>query len=127
MLKTTLTANAVFSAISGSSILLYQNWLMMQIPAPVWFWLTIGTGLILFSAQLFLIASMPELAKKLTLLVVYSDIGWVILSLLGWVLFLPLISFVGSVLILAVNIAVGTLAILQFRAFQHSYKRMALM
>lgn len=120
MLAKTLLANAIFSLITGLMFYIFQDELMLHIPAPNWFWMALSGGLILFAVQLFIMAKKPSLAIKFTMLVVLLDIAWVLISSIGWLYFFESIDATGGALIVAANIIVGSLAALQFKAYRLS-------
>jgi hypothetical protein len=77
----------------------------------------LGVGLILFALQLVMMVLKPKLAVLLTQQVVVSDIAWVVLTSLGALLFSDQLTAMGFMLILVVNLIVGTLAVVQHRGY----------
>lgn len=117
MLKQALAANAVFSATSGLVLITARGALAAEIPAPPWLFAAVGVGLLVFAVQLAAMVAKPELARRLAMQVVASDVGWVVATLAALVVFHARISTLGVVLILAVNVVVAGFALVQFRAF----------
>ncbi|MDA0705883.1 MAG: hypothetical protein O2805_04500 [Proteobacteria bacterium] len=118
MLKQALAANTAFSAISGAFALLASDWLSAEIPAPGWFWIALGIGLLAFAVQLAAMLMKPALMQALTMPVVAADIAWVVLATSTMLVFLDGISRLGITLILAVNLVVALLATLQFLGYR---------
>ena len=81
-LKLTLIGNAIFSGLSGASMLLFGSWLnkLMAIPNPLILQI-IGGGLILFSAFLFWTANQSSYNPNQIKMISLMDWGWVAGSL----------------------------------------------
>ena len=114
MLKQSLAANALFSAGSAGIMLSAPAWLTNAIPAPLWLWLVLGSGLLLFSLQLAGMVVSEALRRKLSMQVVAADIGWIVATSVAIAVFWQVLTPAGVVLILAINGIVATLAWLQF-------------
>lgn len=115
VLKQMLTANAVFSTASGLMLIVARDALAAEITAPPWLFVAIGVGLLAFAAQLALMVAKPELARRLAMQVVLSDVGWVVATSAALVAFYTRVSALGVALIVVINVVVATLALLQYR------------
>jgi hypothetical protein len=122
MLKQSLAANLAFSAVSGVCMLLTSDWLSAKIPAPSWFWVALGIGLLAFAVQLGAMLMNPALMQALTLQVVGADIAWVVIASGLMLVFLGDITRTGVTLILGVNLVVALLAALQFLGYRATSK-----
>jgi hypothetical protein len=118
MLQRALSANALFSAVSGLVMLLFSPWLQTHLAAPGWFWITGGVGLLGFSAMLIVMARQPMLARQLTPMVVAADTGWVLSTFIALVVFLPEVTATGASLVGAVNVVVALLAAAQLAGYR---------
>ncbi len=118
MLKVALGVNAIFSAFCALSVFWFQDWLVIHIPIPDWLVKTIVIALLIFSAQLILMVIHPSLKQKLTLLVVSSDISWVVVTFAGLVTYWNQISYTGSILITTINLSVAGLGWMQYWGFR---------
>ncbi len=125
MLKQTLTANAVFSTASGLMLIVARDALAAEITAPPWFFVAIGVSLLAFAAQLALMVAKPELARRLAMQVVLSDVGWVVATSAALVAFYTRVSALGVALIVVINVVVATLALLQYRGLTTVQSRAA--
>ena len=95
MLNQALTTNALFSAGSALFILQFQENLQRFLPAPEWLWLLLAAGLLIFSADLVLLARKPSLARRFTPLVVAADGLWIAVTLAACVVFRDAITSSG--------------------------------
>lgn len=121
MLKKALLSNAVFSGISGLCILLLAAELGSYISLPPILWLVIGLGLLFFSFDLMLLAVFPAWAKKLTKLVIFSDISWVLVTTMAVFIYWEAVSLEGVALIVLINLIVTTLAWFQAKGYHMEY------
>ena len=121
MLKKALLSNAVFSGVSGLCILLLTAKLDSHIPLPSLLWLVIGIGLLVFSADLILLAVFPAWAKKLTKFVVLSDISWVVVATLATLTYWGSLTAEGVALIVVINAMVTVLAWAQAKSYRMEY------
>ena len=119
MLNKVLLSNSLFSGITGVTIFFISDLLNQQIPGPGWLFTMISIGLILFSAQLFLMTQYKTLADKLILQVIGSDIGWVVLSTAGLLSYLDSFSTMGMTLVILINVVVSVLAWMQLSAYRN--------
>lgn len=120
MLKKAIAANALFSGMSGLILWVMRDWISEQISAPDWLFATISIGLMAFAVQLVLMVKFETLAKTLTMSVVYSDIGWVLLTTLALVALFDSFSLVGIWMVIGINLIVSSFAWLQFRGYRKS-------
>jgi len=118
MLNRAFMANAVFSSVCGIIIFVLRDWFALQIPGPDWLFLAISIGLVVFAVQLLLMVKFKSLAEKLVLQVVFSDIGWVVFSTLGLIIFIESFSHTGIWMVVLINLIVTLLAWLQFSAYK---------
>jgi hypothetical protein len=118
-LQSALVFNGFFSGISAVIIMFTYMNLTSHIQLPPFIWIGIAVGLGLFSIQLFFMAKIPSLAKKLALSVVISDVLWVLGSLLIAYIFESQVSVIGFIIIVVINTLVGTLAWLQYRGLKN--------
>lgn len=119
MLNQALAKNAIFSGISGIIMLLMKDWFILQIPLPGWLLITISIGLMLFSVQLTLMVIFKPLADKLILVVIFSDIGWIVLTLISLLVFINSLTVIGIGLVILINLIVSLLAWKQFSAYKN--------
>ena len=124
MLQRALSANAFFSAAGGLAMLLYSPWLQTHLAAPRWFWMTLGFGLLGFSAILVAMARQSTLASRLTPMVVAADGAWVLSTFASLTVFLPHVTATGASLVGAVNVVVALLAAAQLAGYRN-YRRSA--
>lgn len=117
MLKQAVTANALFSGVSGAVLILARDRFSLEIPAPSWFFLILGIGLIGFAAQLAAMTMKPALARKLAMQVVASDVAWVVATSVALAVFYAHITALGTAMILTVNVIVAAFALLQYRGY----------
>ncbi len=115
MSKDAIAANALFSALGGLVLWVMRDWVSEQILAPDWLFITISIGLIAFAVQLALMVKFDDLANKLIMSVVYSDIAWVLLTSLALVVLFDSFSLVGIWIVIGINMIVSSLAWLQFQ------------
>lgn len=125
MLKRVLLGNALFSSVCGLLMMVFGGWLSIQVPLPTAAWLLIGGGLLLFAAVLLFALLHDSWRQKLLPVIIGADVGWVVLTILGWLLAGSLISVVGVALIVAVNVVVGLFAWLQYRSYRRSGMQLA--
>lgn len=116
-LQKSILVNAIFSLLSGVLFILAQDFLIAHIPLNSQIWTLLGVGLVLFSVQLVLMIRSQYWANKLILSVIFSDIGWIILTFTTAIYYQTLISNLGLSLILFVNILVSALAWFQFSGY----------
>ena len=114
MLQQAMFANALFSFVSGSLFVLAQDFLKRHIPLADLIWTVMGLGLILFSAQLVLMVKNDHWAEKLIGSVILSDIIWIVISFATLLYFRTQISPLGRSLIIAIDVIVAVLALLQY-------------
>lgn len=120
MLKQALLANAGFSAISGTIMLLQTAWLHSHIPLPAVYWTILGLGLISFAISLLVIAGKHRWRMQLATTVVIGDVLWVVAASGLTLVFFSQITILGVALISLVNLFVGTFAVLQYIGWQRS-------
>ncbi len=120
-LQYALLSNAAFSATSAGFIALNPQLLSIEIQLLPIYWQVIALGLGGFAVQLLMMAgvlitqsSWVRLVLKLTPSVIIADIAWVLGSLALALIFNDLISGLGFALIIAINVCVGSLALLQY-------------
>ncbi len=103
MLKKAIAANAAFSGVSGLVLWVMRDWISQQISAPDWLFAVISIGLMAFAIQLVLMVKFDSLANKLIMSVVYSDIGWVLLTTMALVVLFDSFSLVGIWMVIGIN------------------------
>ena len=118
MLKNAIAANAIFSGVSGLILWIMRDWISEQISAPNWLFVAISIGLMAFAIQLILMVKFDTLANTLIMSVVYSDIGWVLLTTMALVFFFDSFSLIGLWMAIGINLIVSSLAWLQFQGYR---------
>ena len=118
MLEKTLFLNALFSFFSSIVILVANKWLAQHIPLPGWLWITIGMGLLGFAVFLALMVKSRHLLLANALSIVLSDIAWVVISTIAVIFFASKLTLTGTVLVLMVNLVVGSFAFIQYIGYQ---------
>ena len=118
MLKKAIAANALFSGMSGLILWIMRDWISEQISAPDWLFVAISIGLMAFAIQLVLMVKFDTLANTLIMSVVYSDIGWVLLTTMALVFFFDSFSLIGLWMAIGINLIVSSLAWLQFQGYR---------
>jgi len=125
-----LLSNAIFSGISAVFIFLGHERLALEIPLSSLYWMIIAAGLGLFSGQLLLMAMAlinqqfspkapkAKLVVKLTPSVIVNDVIWLVGSFTLAGIFANQISTLGLVIIMAVNICVGSLVAVQVKGLK---------
>ncbi len=108
-----LLANAIFSFVSSSIILLNVSWLSTHIPLNEGLWLLMGAGLFVFALQLTFLAFNQTWAQKLIKHVIRSDFAWIIMTLLSAVYFNAVLTTQAWLIIMSVNLIVLMLALWQ--------------
>ena len=114
-LQTTLYANAGFSLLSGLLLLTFAEPIsayLIQLPAVVF--VVTGVGLLLFAADVFLVARKLPNSMKRASLILWADIIWVVATPLVIVLLGEKVTTTGNWLLVDIAIVVGVLAILEF-------------
>lgn len=111
-----LKANGVFSLVSGAILvtfnLTFSQWFAQLNPLII---IGLGIGLMLFALRLLYLAGPSKLFLAETKLIIASDIGWVIGSLLLLTYFFNHVSSVGSVVAVMVSIVVAGFAFAQIK------------
>ena len=118
MLKKAIAANALFSGMSGLILWIMRDWISEQISAPDWLFVAISIGLMAFAIQLVLMVKFDTLANTLIMSVVYSDIGWVLLTTMALVFFFDSFSLIGLWMAIGINLIVSSLVWLQFQGYR---------
>ena len=118
MLNKAIAANALFSGMSGLILWIMRDWISEQISAPDWLFVAISIGLMAFAIQLVLMVKFDTLANTLIMSVVYSDIGWVLLTTMALVFFFDSFSLIGLWMAIGINLIVSSLAWLQFQGYR---------
>ncbi len=114
LLVNALRANGVFSLLSGLLMLVLQGTLSSWFGQINPLYLAgLGIGLMGFSGRLFYLAGPGKLLRLEAKMIIGSDIGWVVGSLVLLALFFANISFAGVVVTLLVSSAVGGFAFAQ--------------
>lgn len=108
-----LLANAIFSIVSSSIILLNVSGLSAHIPLSEDLWILMGAGLFVFSLQLTFLAFNQTWAQKLIKHVIRSDFAWIIMTLLSAVYFNAVLTTQAWLIIMSVNLIVLMLALWQ--------------
>lgn len=113
-LKNALNANAVFSATSGLTLVIFNSSIaeIMNIKYPL-ILLGIGIGLLLFAGSIVAITVKPDIQTKQVKMIIWQDWAWVAGSAVI-LIFNPFdLSVPGNTLIAVVAIIVATLAFIQ--------------
>jgi len=113
-----LAANAVFSGVSAAFIALQGAWLQEHIPLPDWMWTLAAAGLALFALQLAAMVVNPRLAKMLIKQVIVSDALWLLATSIGLMLYSAELTNLGIIIVMLINVVVGTLAWWQLAAWK---------
>ena len=112
LLTTTLTANAVFSGLSGLALTLGAVPMSEWLGIPTWIGIVVGLGLVLFSVQVAMTARNPE--PHVVRMVIASDAAWVVFAAVLIVAFPDSMSKAGSAALGIVTVVVATFAVLQW-------------
>jgi len=114
LLKTTLISNAIFSMISGMLLIGLNSFFMVLFKVSHFQFWPIGVGLIGFSLLAFSIGLRYFDKPKKIMMIIISDLVWVIASVFV-LLTKPLsISFEGYLVIAVIAIIVGSFCVLQY-------------
>jgi hypothetical protein len=112
LLTATLTANSVFSGLSGLALIIgaapASTWLGI---AP-WFSAALGVGLVGFSIQVAMTARNPE--PQAVWMVIAGDVAWVVIAAAAIVAFPESMSAEGIKALAVVTAGVSTFACLQW-------------
>jgi hypothetical protein len=125
LLVRALQLNGSFSLLSGLALLAFSTqfslWFGQIEPQYI---AAIGGGLILFALRLFYLAGPGKLMALEAKLIIGSDIGWVLASMVLIPIFFAQISLTGSIIATAIGIAVALFALLQAKGLKH-YRSLA--
>ncbi len=113
-----LAANAVFSGVSAALIAWQGLWLGAQIPMPGWLWTVAAAGLALFALQLAAMVLNEKLANMLIKQVIVADALWLVGTSIGLMLYSGQLTIMGIVIVMLINVVVGTLAWWQLAAWK---------
>lgn len=115
-LRNTLKGNVLFSIVSGTTLLVANQWLsgLMGVAKPVVL-MIIGGGLLLFGGYVWFQSSRPHLVKKEIWGIIIADWGWVAGSIALVLSQAFGLTSTGYIIILVVAAIVGLLATLQMR------------
>jgi hypothetical protein len=112
LLTTTLTANAVFSGLSGLVLTIGARPTSEWLGIPTWISVAVGLGLMVFSAQVAMTARNPQ--PPAVRMVIAGDAAWVVIAT-GLIVFFPeSMSTAGLVALGIVTVGVTTFAVLQW-------------
>ncbi len=122
-LRIALSANSVFSAVSGLALLIWPGLVgtLLGIQVP-WVLRLVGCGLLIFSGDLIHQATRPRLKTWRALYASTADLLWVIGSVLGLILFSGLLSQSGMAVMLGVAAVVLTLGIWQIWGVDRAHR-----
>ena len=112
-LKTVLTANAAFSALSGVVLAAGSAPIADFADTPTWVPLVVGAGLLPFAALVLTVARSEPLPRPAVQAVLAADIAWVVGAALLIVAGPTLLSTGGKVALAAVSLVVADFAILE--------------
>ena len=112
LLTTTLTANAVFSGLSGVALTLGAVPMSEWLGIPTWISVVIGVGLMMFSIQVAMTARNPE--PQAVRMVIASDAAWVVIATVLIAAFPDSMSNDGFAALAIVTVGVATFAVLQW-------------
>jgi hypothetical protein len=112
-LRKALMGNALFSTLSGLTILLAQGWVLriLGLPSNVNL-LILGVGLIVFAVTLVINARKPQVKKSDAWVAVFMDLAWVLVSCV--LMFIIPFSVEGRWVVGGVAELVLVFAVLQF-------------
>jgi hypothetical protein len=110
LLVNALRANGLFSLLSGLLMLVLQDTLASWFGQinPLYF-AGLGVGLMVFSGRLLYLAGPGKLLRLEAKVIIGSDIGWVVGSIVLLALFFASISFAGVVATLLVSVVLAGL------------------
>lgn len=112
LLRNTLRGNAAFSALSGTSLILFNSYFqnLFEASFPLW---PLGIGLLLFAGQLIYLTSKSSIPQKEVKLIIGMDLLWIIGSAVV-LLAITGIPTPGKWIIIVVAILVGDFAFFQY-------------
>ena len=112
LLRRALLGNALFSAVSGVTLLLRAAPLSNALELPVWLLTVIGVGLLPFAGIVALIARDPDLPS--TRAVIGADIAWVVVAAAVLVTVGSSMAPSAAITLGIVTVAVADFAVLQW-------------
>jgi len=112
LLTTTLTANALFSGLSGMLLTIAAAPMAHWLGIPTWISFAVGGGLVLFSVQVAMTARNPQ--PTAVRMVITGDAAWVVSAIVLIAVFPESMSVQGLVALGIVTIGVAVLAALQW-------------
>ncbi len=112
LLRRALLGNALFSAVSGVTLLLLAAPLSNVLELPVWLLTVVGVGLLPFAAVVALIARDPDLPS--TRAVIGADIAWVVVAAAVLVTVGSSMAPSAAITLGIVTVAVADFAVLQW-------------
>lgn len=114
LLRRTLTANAVFSAICGIGLIVFAAPLAVLMgTVPTWLLVTVGVALFPFAIGLFVNVRRNAMSMAEARLTVIMDFGWVAGSIGVIAMFADQLTLAGMDIILAVAAVVAVFGVLQ--------------
>lgn len=113
LLRVSLTANAVFSALSGLVFALGSFAVASAIGlTPSWILLVVGIGLLGFAARIGWLASRPTISLPGSMTIVWCDLAWVVGTIP--VVVTEVLNGTGTIAALAIADTVVVFALLQY-------------
>lgn len=120
LLTTALTANAVFSGLSGLVLTIGAGPMSHWLGIPTWISIAAGLGLVLFSVQVAMTARDPQ--PQAVRVVIAGDVVWVVLAIMLMAVFPEAMSSEGVVALVVVTGAVATFALLQWLGLRTAFR-----
>jgi len=117
LLTTTLTANALFSGLSGMLLTIAAAPMAHWLGIPIWICFAVGGGLVLFSVQVAMTARNPQ--PTAVRMVIIADAVWVVSASALIAVFPESMSDQGLVALGIVTIGVAVFAVLQWIGLRH--------
>ena len=118
MLNKAYLANAIFSSVCAITMLVFSRHLNIEIPMGAAQWDSLAVMLLGFGVYLVLITCSQTWAKYSAIPVIIGDLLWVIVSTVLAVYFSEFLTLTGWLLIMLVNLFVGSFAYFQFVGFR---------
>ncbi|MBV1911806.1 MAG: hypothetical protein KUG78_21110 [Kangiellaceae bacterium] len=117
--RTTLLLNAAFSILCGVLFIIFPEEISEQLFVNIETWSNelifwIGVGLVLFSLDVFIVATNAYLQKKQVMRIILADIGWVVVSILVYIFDRHYFTSTGIYLLDGVALIVTLFAISQY-------------
>jgi len=124
LLSRSLTVNVAFSTLSGLILIFAHKEIGAIISDSIDARYLLATGVLLlaFAAQIILTLKYKSESALFINTIILSDLGWVLGSIIGLVIFSDYMTLTGIVMVIAVAIVVGTLSFFQNKGFKLSQR-----